>query len=95
MFLNKTKAALENLHLISEKIWTESTGFQSRIPFLNRFNKITRIFPPVLFKWLFNLFRRVIKKNLTGKNPHLFLFDLYKLGYFASLKKTNQSRKKK
>ncbi len=86
-FLKKTKAALENLLFISEKIVPEPGEFQNRMPFLNRYRKITKIFPPFVFKWFFNLFRQAIEKNLTGKNPSLFLFNLYKLGYFASLGK--------
>lgn len=86
-FLKKTKAALENLLFISEKIVPEPGEFQNRMPFLNRYRKITKIFPPFVFKWFFNFFRQAIEKNLTGKNPSLFLFNLYKLGYFASLGK--------
>lgn len=86
-FLKKTKAALENLLFISEKIVPEPGEFQNRMPFLNRYRKITKIFPPFVFKWFFNLFRQAIEKNLIGKNPSLFLFNLYKLGYFASLGK--------
>ena len=87
IFLNKTKAALENLLFISETILPETTGFKNQMPFLSRYNKITRIIPPFLFSWFFNLFGQAIEKNLTGKNPNLFLFDLYKLGYFSSLRK--------
>lgn len=93
IFINKTRAALENLHFISEKILTETTEFQNRMPFLNRYGKITRIIPPFLFNRFFHFFERVIKNNLTGKNPNLFLFDLYKLGYFASLGKNKSNLK--
>ena len=86
-FLNKTKAALENLLIISEKILPETSEFKHRMPFLNRYHKITRIIPPFLIAWFFNLFRQPIEKNLTGKNPSLVWFDFYKLGYFASLRK--------
>lgn len=86
-FLNKTKAALENLLFISEKIVPESTEFQNRMPFLNRYRKITGIIPALLIKWFFNLFKHAIENNLTGKNPNLFLFDFYKLGYFSVLRK--------
>lgn len=86
IFLNKTKTALENLLFISKKILPETTEFQNRMPFLNRYHKITKIIPSVLFSWFFNLFEQVIEKNLIGKNPNLFLLDLYKLGYFSSLK---------
>jgi glycosyltransferase involved in cell wall biosynthesis len=89
IFLNKTKTALENLLFISEKILPETTEFQHRMPFLNRYKKITKIVPASLVALFFNLFEKTFEKNLTSKNPGLFLFDLYKLGYYASLKKTN------
>lgn len=87
IFLNKTRAALENLLFISEKVLPGSDEFQNRMPFLNRYRKITGIIPAMLIKWFFNLFKHAMEKNLTGKNPNLLLFDFYKLGYFASLKK--------
>jgi glycosyltransferase involved in cell wall biosynthesis len=93
IFLNKTKTALENLLFISEKILHETTAFQNQMPFLNRYHKITKIIPPVLLKWFFYLFGQTIAKNLTGKNPNLFLFDMYKLGYFSSLKKNKPALK--
>jgi len=86
-FLKKTKTALKNLLFISEKILSNSDEFPNRMPFLKRYNKITGIIPPALIQWFFNQFKHTIEKNLTGKHPNLFLFDLYKLGYFASLKK--------
>ncbi len=93
IFLNKTKTALENLLLISKNILPEASEFQNRMPFLNRYNKITIIIPQALLKWFFNLFGQTIEKNLTGKNPNLFLFDFYKLGYFACLKKNKPAHK--
>jgi glycosyltransferase involved in cell wall biosynthesis len=93
IFLNKTKAALENLLYISEKIVAQESVFQNGIPFLKRYYKITQYIPALLCKWFFNRFEKTIEKNLTGKNPNLLLFDLYKLGYFASLKKNKTNPK--
>lgn len=87
VFLNKTKTALENLLLISENILPEASEFQNRMPFLNRYHKITRIFPPLLFRGFFNLFEKDLRNHLAGKNPRLFWFDMFKLGYFANLQK--------
>ncbi len=33
----------------------------------------------------FNLFKSLIKKNLLSKNPSLFLFDVYRLGYYLKI----------
>jgi hypothetical protein len=50
-------------------------------------HKITGIIPQFPFSRFCNLFGYFIEKNLTGKTPNLFLFDLYKPGYFAGLRK--------
>ncbi len=87
-FLEKTKEALKTLLYISEKIVSDSPEFNQKIRFLNQYNKINKILPPVFFSWFFELFYKPLEKNLTGKNPRLFWFDIYKLGYFAKLKRT-------
>ncbi|MDD4227318.1 MAG: glycosyltransferase [Mariniphaga sp.] len=83
-FLNKTKAALENLKYISENILSGSPEFQQQINFLRQYNKITRFIPPALIRLIFKTCRKRIEKNLTGRNPRLSCFDLYKLGYYSS-----------
>jgi glycosyltransferase involved in cell wall biosynthesis len=37
----------------------------------------------------YNVFRKKMKKNLLSKNPSLFIFDLYRLGYYLKLAKEN------
>ncbi len=44
-----------------------------------------------LFLSLMKPFRNKIRKNLIGKSPSLFLFDLYKLQHYASLKKNKDA----
>jgi glycosyltransferase involved in cell wall biosynthesis len=87
VFLDKTKTALDNLAFISKKILPENAAFQNCIPFLNRYHKITKIVPAFLLSLFFNFSGKVIEKKLTGKKPQLLWFDLYKLGYFARLRK--------
>jgi glycosyltransferase involved in cell wall biosynthesis len=86
-FLKKTKAALENLRFISKKVVGDSSEFDNQVRFLKQYRKITAGIPPFLLRWFFKLSHKRIEKNLTGKNPRLFWFDVYKLGYFAELKK--------
>lgn len=86
IFLDKTKEALKNLRFISEKIVSNSPEFNQKIRFLKQYNKITKILPPVFLVWFYKIFHKPIENNLTGKNPSLFWFDVYKLGYFAKLK---------
>ncbi|MFB3388850.1 glycosyltransferase family 2 protein [Flavobacterium sp. LAR06] len=85
VFLNKTKIALENLVFIynSKKISSEDSKIIKAFEFLKKL-KLTK-FSVFLFKK--NITK--IEQNLLSENPSLFLFDLYKLGYFCSLKKLN------
>lgn len=80
-FLEKTEIALQNLHTISKgdlyKIETHVTKYYNRI-------KLYKI--DMFFLFFFRKFKQLLKKNLLSKNPSLFVFDLYKLGYYCSIK---------
>lgn len=86
MFLKKTKDAVENLLFISENLLKDDSDFEKQVHFLNRYKKLTSILPEAVIQTYFSIFRNKMEKNLTGKNPRLFYFDLYKLGYFAVIK---------
>ena len=83
VFLNKTKIALENLVFLydAKKISGEDSKIIKAFELLKKL-KLTR-FSAFLFK------KKQIKieQNLLSQNPSLFLFDLYKLGYFLSFQK--------
>lgn len=80
-FIEKTEIALQTLHTISKgdlyKIETQVTKYYSRI-------KQYKI--DMFFLFFFRKFKKLLKKNLQSNNPSLFVFDLYKLGYYCSLK---------
>lgn len=82
VFLNKTKIALENLIFLYnlKKISREDSKIIKAFELLKKL-KLAR-FSTFLFKK--NITR--IEQNLLSQNPSLFLFDLYKLGYFSFLK---------
>ncbi|SHM85108.1 glycosyltransferase family 2 protein [Flavobacterium saccharophilum] len=82
VFLNKTKTTLENLVFLynSNKISSEDSKIIKAFELLKKLN-LTR-FAAFLFKK--NQIK--IERNLLSENPSLFLFDLYKLGYFCRLK---------
>lgn len=82
VFLNKTKTALENLVFLynAKKISSEDSKIIRVFELLKNL-KLTR-FSAFLFKK--NQIK--IERNLLSENPSLFLFDLYKLGNFCSLK---------
>ena len=82
-FLNKTKIALENLMFLydSKKIRKEENKITTSFEFLRKL-KLTQF-----ATFLFRKNQTRIERNLFSKKPSLFLFDLYKLGYYCTLKK--------
>ncbi|KRD06455.1 glycosyl transferase [Flavobacterium sp. Root901] len=82
IFLSKTKTALENLFFLynSKKITSAESKIIKTFEFLKQL-KLTR-FTSLVFKK--NQLK--IERNLLSQKPSLFLFDLYKLGYFCFLK---------
>lgn len=84
-FLDKTRSAIENLLFISNERTVNSTLLKSKMSFIKQYDKITGLVAPSLIKWLFNQTRELLEKQLTGKDPSLFLFDLYKLGYYSKI----------
>lgn len=82
VFLAKTKTALENLVFLynSQKI----SGEDSKI--IKAFELLKNLKLTQFSAFLFKRNKTKIERNLLSHNPSLFLFDLYKLGYFCKLK---------
>lgn len=82
VFLDKTKTALENLLRLynSKKISSEESKIIKTFEVLKSLKLIR------FSAFLFNKNQNRIERNLLSENPSLFLFDLYKLGYFCNLK---------
>ena len=82
-FLNKTKIALENLAFLydSKKIIREESKIIASFEFLRKL-KLTKV-----LAFFFKKNQTRIEQNLFSLKPSLLLFDLYKLGYFCTLKK--------
>lgn len=83
LFLSKTKTALENLFFLynEKKISKNDSKIIKTFELLKTF-KITGF---VSFLFLKN--KKKFEENLLSQKPSLFVFDLYKLGYFSSLNK--------
>ncbi len=86
VFIEKTRTALKSLFMIETQLVAGDMVFVQQVNFLNHFYRITKFLPPVFLRLFFNLSHRFIERNLSGSNPGLFLFDLYKLGFYAKLK---------
>ncbi|MFB9079574.1 glycosyltransferase family 2 protein [Flavobacterium procerum] len=82
VFLAKTKTALENLVFLSDsnKITKDQSKIKASFLLLKKLRLVS------FFVFLFKKTEMKIEKNLTSESPSLFLFDLYKLGYYCTLK---------
>jgi hypothetical protein len=87
VFIEKTKTALKSLHQITRQILPGDKVFVKQVHFLNKYQSITKYLPAPFLKMFYKLSYRIIERNLTGPSPSLFLFDLYKLGFYSTLKK--------
>ncbi len=85
VFLKKTQDALKNLHFISKNAAPDASALKSRISFLKAYEKLTKLVPASVIRWIYKNTKAIFESNLTGKNPSLFLYDLYKLGYYAEI----------
>ncbi|HRX10553.1 MAG TPA: glycosyltransferase, partial [Draconibacterium sp.] len=86
VFISKTKTALESLCLIEKQLLAGDKVFVRQVNFLNRYYKITQFLPPFFLRLFYKFGHSFIRRNLEGINPNLFLFDLYKLGFYSTLK---------
>lgn len=85
-FLKKSCLALENLKKIGEELLDGDRMFYRQVNFLRKYKRLTFFVPSGIIARLFKKYRNKIEENLKGKRPSLRFFDLYKLGYFASIK---------
>lgn len=82
LFLNKTKTALQNLAFLvaSKKISKKESKIIASFELLKNLKLVS------FFNFTFKKFQKKIERNLLSGKPSLFLFDIYKLGFYCSLK---------
>jgi hypothetical protein len=80
-FLEKTRNAVKALHYInaSKKIKAHN------ISLLRAYKMVKAIGLKQPMGWFFKRVETNLEANLTGPKPNLFLFDVYRLGYFCSI----------
>jgi glycosyltransferase involved in cell wall biosynthesis len=83
-FLEKTKEGIKNLKYISGINNHESILIED-IKLLYYFRFFERLRLKKFLCFLFNNQKKSLEKNLNGRNPNMFFFDLYKLGYMCSI----------
>jgi len=86
IFLEKTRLALKNLNFIVSELVKNEADFINQVYFLNRYKRLTSFLPPFFLRVCFRLFRSSLEKNLLGPRPSLFVFDLYKLLFYSTIK---------
>ena len=81
VFLEKTGTAIENLVEIinSDKFPNIESKINSAYIFLKKLRLVA------ITTFIFNKTESTITSNLLSKRPSLFLFDLYKLGYYCKI----------
>lgn len=78
-FLDKTEQALRTLNALGGRM--EQHSYVGRT-----YQRLCKWHLGSAIKAFHSLFGRLIKRNLLSAHPSLFLFSIYKLGYYASLK---------
>ena len=81
IFLEKFHSSLQNLKLVLDKniILAEDTALTKIYVKLERFHLVKA------FAFGYKIFKKLYSKNLLSKNPSLFIFDMYRLGYFCQI----------
>ena len=83
-FIRKTQAGLNNLKIIVGQNGY-SNDMINDITVLRYYNLLKIFRLRYLFSFIFNGLKPVVIRNLCGKNPKLFVFDFFKLGFLTSL----------
>ena len=84
-FLNKTQTAVQNLLHIYNK--DNHTKLIEASKLLRTYIQLKQIHFMPFVAFCFKLSKPLLTKNLIGKNPSLFLFDLYKIGHLCAISK--------
>ena len=82
-FLRKTEEGTRNLYFLHQTGDYPFLANQSKL--LSTFIRIQERKLTPFFSSLFKFSGRLLRKNLTGKCPSLFIFDIYKLLYLANI----------
>ncbi len=85
-FINKTEQRLDTLKIIENRNKDNILLFQ-RITILRYYNILKRLRLINLTGSLFNMSKSVLSKFLMVSNPSMFIYDIYKLGYYSLISK--------
>jgi glycosyltransferase involved in cell wall biosynthesis len=81
IYLNKTKGSLENLI----KLYKEEKIDIKFIQLLKLYHFLKRTKSTFIISKAYLFFEKSLTKNLTGSNPNLLVFNLFRIGYLSTL----------
>ncbi|MFT6850824.1 MAG: glycosyltransferase involved in cell wall biosynthesis [Sphingobacteriales bacterium] len=84
VFLEKTEQGVMNLKMLIHK-QPQYMGLFEEVKLVKWYSWIKKIGLQPVFALKFRIIKPILRWNLTGKNPSLKLFDLYKLGLLCRL----------
>jgi glycosyltransferase involved in cell wall biosynthesis len=84
VFIEKTELGLQNLIDFYRRTENKA-AFAAEVKALRVWRTVNAVGLSGAVAGLFRLMRSVMRSNLIGKYPSMFVFDLYKLGYLCSI----------
>lgn len=81
IFYNKMKGSLENLYFLYSNKLIENNHSKM----ITLFEKLKTFYLVKPISLIYRILNPIIEKNLTGNNPKLFWFNVFRLGYFCKL----------
>lgn len=81
VFVNKFQSSLANLKYLTDNKIIENKDAR----FSHLKSKLDKLFLTSLVAFCFKIFKNSFLKNLASKNPSVFIFDLYRIGFYCSL----------
>lgn len=84
VFLEKTRNSLKNLSILFVEM-NFSKIFRNQVSLLKTYSLIKKFRLLGIAKLKFRLFRKPLENKLIGRSPSVWLYQLYKLGYYCCL----------
>lgn len=81
VFLKKTQKGLENLKTLCQSGMMDS----NYVKLSNVHNSLKKVGLDKVSSWIFSLFEKSMRKNLTSKKPSLMIFTIFRLTYFCKI----------
>ena len=87
VFLKKTENAVVNLDKMNEILKSHYPQYANHSRLIKTKNRLDKTKLTFFVKFFFQIMQPKLRKILLGKNPSLFLLDIYKIGFFCFIRK--------